>query len=130
MWIALFMTTYAYIKCTFLRFTEKSAETLLRMLDSSQVVTEEAGRQLTILKDESEGGRFHISVEFLSIATAATLEEAILLLVVATFVFNLKVTRRLRNIQYFVEHCVMNVEAEVRPTESAMKELELLSKVK
>ena len=53
-----------------------------------------------------------------------------IILVVAIFVFNLKVTRRLRNIQYFVERHVMKVKADVRPTENAMKELELLSKVK
>ena len=109
-----------------LPFTEKAAETLLRMLDASQLVTEEADRQPAIIESDAA---FHISAECLSLASTTTLEEAILVIVVSTFVFNLKVTRRLRNVTYFVERHIMMVEAEVPPTASAKKELELLSKI-
>ena len=86
------------------------------------------GRGWPPADDRKRRKSIHINVEFLSLATT-TLEEAILVLVVATFVFNLKVTRRLRNVQYFVERHIMKVEAEVRLTDNAREEPEVLSQV-
>ena len=106
-------------------FTEEAAETLLRLLESTQLVTEEADHQPVIFKGDSG---CNVIVEHLTVATTNALEEAVLLLVVATFVFNLKVTRRLKNVQFFVEHYVMRIEPEVRPSDEVKKALEMLSK--
>ena len=66
--------------------------------------------------------------EQLTVTNTNALEEAVLLLVVATFVFNLKVTRGLKNGQFLVEHYVMRIEPEVRPSDDVKKALEVLSK--
>ena len=70
---------------------------------------------------------FAIVVEGITVATTPTLATALLLTVVTTFVFNLKVIRRLRNLQYFVTTRIMDVPAEVRPSEGVKTELAILS---
>ena len=101
-----------------------AAETLLRLLESSAILQDDPDRQLCIVRRDPG---YAVAAENIYLATMATLDEAILLMTVSTYVFNLKVTRKTRNVQYFVVTKILGVEAEVRPSESAHRELAALA---
>ena len=86
---------------------------------------EDLDRQLCIVRRERD---YAVAAENMYLATVATLNEALLLMTVATYIFNLKVTRKTRNLQYFVVTEILDVEAEVRPSESSHRELAALAR--
>ena len=102
-----------------------AAETLLRLLESSTLLQEDLDRQLCIVRRD---GEYAVAAENMYLASVTTLDEALLLMTVSTYVFNLKVTRKTRNLQFFVVTKIMGVEAEVRPSESAHRELAVLAR--
>ena len=86
---------------------------------------EDLDRQLCIVRRD---GEYAVAAENMYLASVTTLDEALLLMTVSTYVFNLRVTRKTRNLQFFVVTKIMGVEAEVRPSESAHRELAALAR--